>query len=145
MTESLDVSDLVLAIPPIPYVASGRSTVSGIDCFGCALEVQRRLGRVVPPGADVDPSRRATGSIEDHLRSVGVFWRALPPGAQPSVGDIALWRARCGAAPACAVWVHEGVPGRELLLTATEGAGVHLMRLAAMRREPDLLLRYWPP
>lgn len=63
--EMLNFTDLI----GVPYKDNGRSIEEGFDCYGLAIEVERRLGNEL---VDVVYSDHALQLVEEHLPTLNV-------------------------------------------------------------------------
>lgn len=132
----LNVSDLVNQIPPVPFVAGGRDQDAGVDCFWVAMEVQRRLGLVVPALADIDPVSRPAGvTMKDWITRANYFWPEVDADEPRKVGDVIYWEEGIGDGCHCSVVVNSR-RGSEEVLTTGPAHGLRVKPLRAYKVKP---------
>ena len=134
--DRIEVGDLLLAQPAIPWVANGADPATGLDCHGLAVLVLRRRWPDVP-ACEVDPWGLGTReALAAYLSTFDARWERLGSHwwQATEAGDVVVTPGSTG--PHLAT-VYDA--RRRLAITTTVRHGVHSLSLHLLRDATDVL------
>lgn len=105
----------------VRYTRNGRTKEEGFDCYGLAIEVERRLGHTLP---DIEKAREADYDFDECRKLCLSKVSARQVGRPGKEGDVVLIRDMGGSLTHIGVYL-----GRGLVVHCDQRYGVHIDRI----------------
>ena len=90
----------------IPHIKNGRDITSGLDCFGLAIEVEKRFGHKL---IDLDEFKNTDKKIQDFEKDYLKLVKLKKTDTAETPGDLILFRDKSNIMSHIGVYLGEGI------------------------------------